>query len=90
MAALLLIAFGFLLSLALAVSLMLTRSRTLPLMQKLAWLALVWLVPLAGAFIAWLMLTEEMSLQQYAAGCDEDDARRDLQPRGNGDPRRLL
>lgn len=83
MTVMLLVGFGLLTSVALAVSLMLTRNRTLPLLQKLGWLALVWLVPLAGAWIAWMMLTEEIGLQQYAAGCGEEPsdgerARREL------------
>jgi hypothetical protein len=72
MTVVLLVTFGLLISVALAVSLMLTRDQTLSLLQKLGWLALVWLVPLAGAWIAWMMLTEEIGLQQYAAGCDDD------------------
>jgi hypothetical protein len=75
MTVVLLVGFGLLTSVALAVSLMLTRNRSLSVPQKLGWLALVWLVPLAGAWIAWMMLTEEIGLQQYAAGC-EDDAER--------------
>jgi zinc transporter ZupT len=71
MAVVVLSGLGLLLSIALAVSLMLMRNRTLKPAQKLAWLALVWLVPFAGAWIAWLMLTEEIALQQRAAALDE-------------------
>jgi zinc transporter ZupT len=71
MAVVVLSVLGLLLSIALAVSLMLMRNRTLKPSQKLAWLLLVWLVPFAGAWIAWLMLTEEISLQQRAAALDE-------------------
>lgn len=80
MTVVLLVGFGLLTSVALAVSLMLTRNRSLSVPQKLGWLALVWLVPLAGAWIAWMMLTEEIGLQQYAAGCEDEAerARREL------------
>ena len=75
MTVVLLVTFGLLTSVTLAVSLMLTRNRGLSLLQKLGWLALVWLVPLAGAWIAWMMLTEEIGLQQYAAAGDDDICR---------------
>lgn len=78
MTVVLLVTFGLLTSVAMAVSLMLTRDRTLSTLQKLGWLALVWLVPLAGAWIAWMMLTEEIGLQQYAAGRDDEHSRRNL------------
>jgi hypothetical protein len=47
------------------VSLWLLRSGQVAMPHKLAWLGLVWLVPLAGCSIAWLRLTEERHQAHY-------------------------